>query len=305
MSLSFDKIVFSPSVTLFASSQMNTEAVLEAVDSMYALEAAEKEGSPLHSLIGRIMNGSNGDDLAEFAGRQCYRSWLKGRDPETYHANIRSMGHGSIYEHASVSYQITGVSRSFSHEIVRHRPGTGFSQESQRYVDASDMRFVVPALLATSIEQELGRAPTCFEDIDSLSHVNRTAFKIFLENCEESIRRYVEIQPMLAELAQEVKRLALNDQKAAVSALKRANEAAREVLPNAAETRMVFTSNLRQLRHVMLMRGDEPADLQIRRIAVAMFPDAKAYAPHFFSDLVLTNGTDGLPMIDTNEARRV
>lgn len=307
MTLEFNRFVWKPSVVCFGYSVINAPALDLAVEMMGATDAAEQEGTPLNGLVQRaIAHEGLGDDIAEFAGRQCYRSWWKGRDSETYHRNIRGMGHGSIYEHASMNFQISGVSRSFSHEIVRHRTGTGFSQESQRYVDAKDMRFVVPVLLANEITRQLGVIPNSQSQIYSDCTSNTAnAFSHWEAAAEQSLRSYEDMQPLLKEMADEAKSLAMTYQKAAVSALKRANEAAREVLPNSAETRMVFTSNLRQLRHILLMRGDEPADLQIRRIAMGMLPPAKSYAPHFFNDLETVTGTDGLPMIQTNEAKRV
>jgi thymidylate synthase (FAD) len=64
------------------------------------------------------------------------------------------MGHGSVFEHASIVFQVAGVSRSLTHELIRHRVGTAYSQESQRYVDAKDIRFVVPPLLVNAYDPE-------------------------------------------------------------------------------------------------------------------------------------------------------
>jgi thymidylate synthase (FAD) len=74
---------------------------------------------------------------------------------ERYFANLSSSGHGSVYEHASFSFLCYGISRSTTHEVVRHRAGTAYSQLSQRYVSGKVLRFVerpeyqeVPALNA-------------------------------------------------------------------------------------------------------------------------------------------------------------
>ena len=82
------------------------------------------------------------ETLLEHAGRACYRSEPKGQPGRFLRARIRE-GHGSIIEHASVTFDITGISRACSHQLVRHRIAS-YSQESQRYVDMSAPEFVVP-----------------------------------------------------------------------------------------------------------------------------------------------------------------
>jgi thymidylate synthase (FAD) len=85
--------------------------------------------------------------LAEIAGRTCYMSFGKGRKTnKEYLENILTSKHGSVLEHAVWCLLITGVSRSLTHELVRHRAGFGYSQLSQRYVDESEARYVVPPL---------------------------------------------------------------------------------------------------------------------------------------------------------------
>src|SRR5271157_2726557 len=91
--------------------------------------------------------------LAEVAGRTCYMSFGKGRKSnQEYLENILSSKHGSVLEHAVWNLLISGVSRSLTHELVRHRAGFGYSQLSQRYVDEGDARYVVPPLYQESEE---------------------------------------------------------------------------------------------------------------------------------------------------------
>ena len=89
---------------------------------------------------------TDGERLAEFAGRLCYMSQRNpaSRTTRDYLENIKKQGHGSVLEHANYSLLLEGVSRSLTHELVRHRAGFAFSQLSQRYVDESDANFVVP-----------------------------------------------------------------------------------------------------------------------------------------------------------------
>src|SRR5207249_10754496 len=97
---------------------------------------------------------SAGVRLAEFAGRICYMSQNNpaNRSTAEYLENIKKQGHGSVLEHAVYVLLIEGISRSCSHELVRHRAGFGYSQLSQRYVDESHAAFVLPPAL-------LGDAP--------------------------------------------------------------------------------------------------------------------------------------------------
>ena len=90
------------------------------------------------------------EELLEHAGRVCYRSEKRGEAGSFLQARIRE-GHGSIIEHASATFEISGISRACSHQLVRHRIAS-YSQESQRYVDLSDPEFVVPPSVAKSPE---------------------------------------------------------------------------------------------------------------------------------------------------------
>jgi thymidylate synthase (FAD) len=281
----------------------NTVFINSGLDDAIELSGAETEaelvGSPLNELLARTNadggeRGGNGDDIAEFGGRQCYRAWKSGRPPEEYHANVKGMGHGSVYEHSSVCFQLTGVSRSLTHELIRHRVGTAYSQESQRYVDAKDMNFVIPPLLVNAINAQTA-GDYSEESLGNLTGPVRSALDLFRFSCQRAIDGYRDMQPMLVELAKEVERLTLEgDDKAATSAKKRANEAARSLLPNAAETRLLFTINLRQMHHVLTLRGAEGADLEIRRMVVALLDNARDYAPHFFRDVQMVLGDDGI-----------
>jgi thymidylate synthase (FAD) len=89
------------------------------------------------------VGGEGGPEgLLEHAGRSCYRSVPRGQPGKFLQARIRE-GHESIIEHASVTFEITGISRACSHQLVRHRIAS-YSQESQRYVDMMAPEFVVP-----------------------------------------------------------------------------------------------------------------------------------------------------------------
>ena len=97
-------------------------------------------------ITGFLLSEGGAEGLLEYAGRACYRSEPKGRPGKFLRSRIRE-GHESIIEHASVTFEISGISRACSHQVVRHRLAS-YSQESQRYVDMVDPEFVVPPSVA-------------------------------------------------------------------------------------------------------------------------------------------------------------
>lgn len=298
MTIEFNRLVFGPGLCVIGAKLMLQSGIDRAIEMMGLEDIAEKDGTPLNDLIGRTANrphGGQGDDLAEFAGRQCYRSWGKGRGHAEYIENIVGMRHGSVFAHSDLTFQVIGVSRSLSLELVRHHVGTNISQESQRYVDAKDLRFVVPPLIVA--EYETRRVAALAGDIDD--PLDFPAMNIFRRGCQASLEAYIEMQPHLETLAREAQAAAqVGDIKSATNATKRANEAARSVLPNAAETRFVWTCNLRAMRWILAQRGSEGADLEIRRFAIALQDEARGYAPEFFKAATQTTGADGLPTLD-------
>jgi len=201
--------------------------------------------------------------LAEMAGRVCYMSYGKGRktNREFLH-HLVEVGHGSVLEHAVWSFLITGVSRSFTHELIRHRHFS-YSQLSQRYVDESDSEFVEPDAIAG--DPELHRA-WC-EAVNAA----RAAYDRLVAGLE----RHFASEP-----DRTLRR-------------KLARQAARSVLPNATETRIFVTGNARALRHFIELRGSEHADVEIRKVAVAMLRILQQESPSLFGDYTLAPLPDG------------
>src|SRR5829696_3961759 len=111
---------------------------------------------PAHLPVNWLGESSDGERLAEFAGRLCYMSQKNpaSRATREYLENIKKQGHGSVLEHANYSVLVEGVSRSLTHELVRHRAGMAYSQLSQRYVDESEASFVVPPAIVGDAELE-------------------------------------------------------------------------------------------------------------------------------------------------------
>ncbi|WP_409434423.1 FAD-dependent thymidylate synthase [Mycobacterium sp. SMC-14] len=211
-------------------------------------------------------DADGGQALVEFAGRACYQSWSK-PNPRTatnaaYLSHIIDVGHFSVLEHASVTFYITGISRSATHELIRHRHFS-FSQLSQRYVPEPDSRVVVPPGM---------------EDDPELQ-------QILTDAADASRAAYVELLARLeAKFA---------DQPNAVLRRKQARQAARAVLPNATETRIVVTGNYRAWRHFIAMRASEHADVEIRRLAVECLRQLADVAPAAFGDFQISALADG------------
>lgn len=265
-----ERFVFDCSVAVTGQTVMTFNQIEASIEAMDEFDNAEKDGSPLHTMYSRLIAGAtgNGDDIAEFAGRQCYRSFGAGRPSDEYIANIKAEGHGSVLEHSSMVFQVVGVSRNLTHELIRHRVGTAYSQESQRYVDAADMRFVVPPLLLEII----AGLPD-----DEIYH--NPAFQRFAASCSRDLDTYVAQQEDYRAFL--ISKGVTNKRELK----KRVNEAARYSLPSAAETRLTFTCNLRELRHILFMRGSEHADKEIQRFAHTLLPFAREYAPLIFADI--------------------
>jgi len=206
-----------------------------------------------------------GEHLAEIAGRLCYMSFAKPRPGgnRVYLDHIKEVGHGSVLEHAVWNFIFAGISRSCSHELVRHRAGVGISQLSQRYVDESIAEYVEPDCIAD--DPELHSLW-----LDAIVHAHQAYVKLvnglankFKDEPDRTLRR------------------------------KMARQAARSVLPNATETKIFWTANARALRHFIEMRASRHAEVEIRQLAVQVLQLMQKEAPHLFNDYELTPLPDG------------
>lgn len=206
-----------------------------------------------------------GEHLAEIAGRLCYMSFSRPRPGgnRAYLDHIKEVGHGSVLEHAVWNFVFTNVSRSCTHELVRHRAGVGVSQLSQRYVDESIAEYVEPDCIAE--EPEL--------------------HALWLEAVAGAHRIYVKLVEGLTNK--------FKDEPDRTLRRKLARQAARSVLPNATETKIFFTANARALRHFIEMRASRHAEIEIRLLAVQVLRIMQKEAPHLFDDYELTPLPDG------------
>src|SRR5467141_3257696 len=219
---------------------------------------------PEHLRVQWRGDSSPGERLAEFAGRICYMSQHNpaNRSTADYLENIKELGHGSVLEHAVYVLLIEGISRSCSHELVRHRAGFGYSQISQRYVDESHAAFVVPPAVLGDPKLEAEWTREVAE-----------AQAAYVRAVEGLMERYTWI-------ADKVHRR------------KMAREAARSVLPNATEVKIVVSGNARAWRTMLELRCGEGAELEIRRLAVACLRALAREASALFSDFEIYVAAD-------------
>jgi thymidylate synthase (FAD) len=208
---------------------------------------------------------NGGQLLIEFAGRACYRSWEPGLNPNVtrirtdqraYFANILASGHGSVLEHANYSFALRNVSRVFTHELVRHRAGSAFSQESLRYVRLADIGFRVPP----SLEPLRERVLSVVEQLEQLQREGAEALGIDAEGVPFHVKKEV------------------------TSALRR-------LAPLGLSTDIIWTANVRTLRHVIEMRTDPSAEEELRLVFDQLAQIMRAEAPLLLADF--TRSDDG------------
>lgn len=219
--------------------------------------------------LGEDERATDGEMLVEFGGRACYRSWEPGLNPnvtrirtdrDEYFANLLRSAHGSVLEHANYSFALRGVSRVFTHELVRHRAGSAFSQESLRYVRLTDLGFRVPRALEPVRERVLS----------------------VVEQLEE----------LQVDLAEE---LEIDAEGVPFHVKKEVTSALRRLAPIGLSTDIVWTANARTLRHVIEMRTAEGAEEELRLVFDHVARIMLAEAPGLFQDFTRTDDGSWVP----------
>lgn len=182
----------------------------------------------------------NAEKLIETAGRTAYLSFDKqGKNTEkTFIRMLIKGGHYSVLEHAYATFRISGISRAFTHQLVRHRL-CSYTQQSQRYVDESNFNYIEPGAIRN----------------------NPKAHSLFTKFMDNAKRIYSELQ-----------RVGIK------------NEDARFVLPNAVESQIVVTADLREWRHIIELRGSPNVQWEIRNVAIEILKILRKHAPTVFED---------------------
>lgn len=215
---------------------------------------------------------SDSDKLIEAAGRLCYRSWsawdeknpigtnknvTRVRDDnKQYIQNIISHAHGSTLEHSNLTMLWDNVSRVLTHELVRHRAGMAYSQESLRYVRLDKLKFWIPDEV---------------KDNPELLHIYVETIQ-YLESVQERLNKVVNLDKMLF------------DEK------KKWTSRFRRLAPDGLATSILVTGNLRAWRHIVNMRGNEHAEEEIQLVIGQVAPILKQFSPSTFADLINNNG---------------
>ena len=244
-----------PEVFLIASPKVDWEEV-----ARYLRQVGGERWLDLHD------GECDAQDLVEFAGKMCYRSWQPGLNPNVrkvrddqreYLRNILASRHGSVLEHASFTFVFSGVSRVFSHELVRHRPGTAVSQESLRYVRLEEIPMWIP--------------DWALQDKDLMNQVGPVI--TMLENLQWWMADHWQLDS-----------LPMHEKKAKTSFMRR-------FAPDGVATCVTWSANIRALRHLIEVRTDPGAEEEIRLVFAQVARIMQREVPILFGDF--TEGEDG------------
>lgn len=244
-----------PSLYLLARPQFTTEY---------------REFLAVHSETWRETQASDAERVVEFAGRICYMSFgarQSPRDNATYIANLIDQGHDSVLEHANWTFLLDGVSRSFTHQLVRHRAGFSFSQLSQQYHDEAEAEFLAPV--------GLEEYPIAYAAWRSAVDAARSAYRTIEAELRARTRGHDKDKERLRAI----------------------RSAARSVLPNATGTKIVVTANARSLRHFLLLRGSIDGDVEMRQVSQLIYTMLVNEAPSLIRDFQSSAGEDQIPRI--------
>ena len=266
-----------PEVFLVARPELDHAALgaylaqVGGTDWLARLDRGELDGSagePGAAPGAEVPAGADAQDLAEAAGRICYRSWEPGLNPNVtrirtdqtaYLHNVLASAHGSVLEHASFSFVLHNVSRVLTHELVRHRAGVAVSQESLRYVRLTELPFWFP--------QWVQEDPELVE--------RASAVLTGLEQFQEWMTDHFGLEQDGVNFAEK----------------KHKTSFMRRFAPEGLATGLVWTANVRTLRHVIAMRTATGAEEEIRLVFGMIAQLMIAEAPALFGDFEQTDGT--------------
>ena len=251
-----------PAVYLISQPLLNWDLI-----EMYLAQVDGEEWVDDLNIVGR----GDPELLIEFAGRMCYRSWKPGLNPNVrkvrkdgYLANILKSGHGSVLEHANFTFVFQDVSRVFTHEIVRHRAGSAFSQESLRFVRLEEIPFWIP---------DWAR-----ED------------EFLMGEIKDIIRQMENLQSDLAE------HFDLHNPKVPFSEKKAKTSFMRRLAPMGLATSITWTANVRTIRHVIEQRTAAGAEEEIRMVFGKVAAIMVRECPELFGDFKDVGNGVWLPM---------
>ena len=212
----------------------------------------------------------DGEKLIASAAKLCYspigidqiEESLDEDKVESFLSFLMDLNHESPIEHVSFTFGVEGVSRTLTHQLVRHRIAS-FSQQSQRYVKLEQFEYIIP--------------PNILE--------NEKAKELFVKAMEEDQKYYNEITEILFEehYSKYISK-GLSEKESRSKAEKESIEDARYIFPNACETKIVFTMNARSLLNFFNLRCCNRAQWEIRNLAISMLKEVKKVYPILFKN---------------------
>ena len=247
-----------PEVSLIAKPQIDWEAIDAYLDEVGGKSWSDRvQAAP----------SPDAEDLLEFAGRMCYRSWEPGLNPNVsrvrtdsaaYLGNVIGSQHGSVLEHANFTFILHNVSRVLTHELIRHRAGCAYSQESLRYVRLDEVPFWFPEW-AREDEELMERSLKVLETLEEHQTWMAEHFKLDEEGTNFSHKKHM-------------------------------TSFMRRFAPEGLGTGIVYTANLRSLRHVIEMRTAPGAEEEIRLVFDKIGRIMQQEAPAIFADYTVEDG---------------
>ena len=266
MATSFDEIT----VRVLASTVVDRKAVREWLDEM----GADEFEIPDEEIV------SDPALLVALAAKQCYMAFQPGLNPNVnkvradmieYLDNVLKQRHGSVLEHAVLTFGINGCSRVFTGEMNRHRAGVGISERSMRYVRYTNIRFWMPECFREGTTDALA--------IAEKKRASRELLTIQFENQEAMMANFAEIWK--EELSPDSK---FHAKKVLTSAFRRG-------IGMGVATGGVWSLNLRALRHVIALRTDAGAEEEIVHVFKKVGKIMIARVPELFGDFKEVDGS--------------
>lgn len=260
--------ILTPTIIMLAQTQIDPEglkALLRCVGSN-KFEPDQVSGS---------------EQLVEVSGRLCYKSFEVGLNKNVtkiregnkeYIKNILSSKHGSVLEHGTVTFAFMNVSRIFTHEVVRHRVGTAFSQESMRYVRMDNIGMYYPDVFQ---EEYLSSVVAPIhnwhrERVMPKAHALREKFETAVRMVETAVEDIISILKLDG--------VPFSVRKALTSAIRR-------IAPGGHTTNIIMTANHRAWRHICELRTDVAAEEEIRKIFIEVAQQLQQSFPNIYQDM--------------------
>lgn len=300
--------IVSPKVTLIAETRTVSEYGDETLNYIPGVEkylqdiGCEGWKTSAYTDLGQT---SDAEELIEFAGKMCYRSFGLGgnanltatrEDIKEYIGNILKVGHGSVLEHASCTFLIHNCSRVVTHEIVRHRAGFAFSQESLRFVPLTDLNIVLPDKYKNLLMTDKEGATQTFEEFFRHAAVAMSAWQVDLmqsmpdrvecPNCAgkgelisgQELNELPSYSLCSSCMGRGTKEIDFNFKKEMTSTFRR-------VAPIGVATNILVTANLRAWRFTIALRTHKSAEEEIRQVFIQIGKILKDRYSHVFQDM--------------------